>query len=104
IMHFRLWGRAEGVRAALRYLAQAIAPIAFAGLYILFSGSGSLFGIAAGQVQQSEGALAYTFAVMLIAIAAAGGVLFIAMRTYPRDVATARASEQAIADDRGRSG
>lgn len=94
IMHFGLWGRAESVRAVLRYTAQAAAPLVFAGIFILLSGGGKLFGVAVGNIQNSSGALAYTFAIMLIPLAAAGIIMFRAVRTYPRDVATARASEQ----------
>src|SRR5699024_6411803 len=65
IMHFQLWGRAESVRASLRYLAQAIAPMVFAGVFILFSGSGKLFNVATGNVQQNTNALAYTFIIKI---------------------------------------
>lgn len=99
IMHFQLWGRAESVRAALRYLGQAIAPLVFAGIFILLSGGGSLFSIATGNIQQDANALARTFLIMLVALIAAGLILLPALRTYSRDVATARASEQATSDD-----
>lgn len=95
IMHFGLWGRAESIRAALRYAFQAIAPLVFAGITILLGAGGGMLGIGGGQAKQSASALAQTFMIMLIPLAVAGLILFLAVRTYPRDVATARASEDA---------
>lgn len=94
IMHFDLYGRAESVRAMLRYTAQAISPLAFAGVFIVLSDGGNLLGVAVGNIPQASGALAHTFALMLIPLVAGGGLMFRAARSYPRDVATARASEQ----------
>ncbi len=78
-----LWGRAEGVRAMMRTAAQAVAP--------------TLFGVVAeyafgGGGGHSGSSLKWTFVVMLVPLAANSAILFRAVRTYPRDVATAAAS------------
>lgn len=86
IMHSRLWGRAESVRTVLRSALQALAPVLFGYLStMLAAGSG---GAAAG--------LGRTFLIMLAPVVLAGLILLlVARRTYPRDVATAAASEHA---------
>lgn len=73
IMPPLLWGRAEGVRALLRTAAQALAPLAFGGL-------------------ADVAGLRTTFAVMLVPFVASAVILLFALRSYPRDVATAAAS------------
>lgn len=79
IMPPRLWGRAESVRTVLRSLAQALAPV--------------LFGVVADNVfGGGRAGLQWTFAVMLVPLAASAFLLYRALRTYPRDVATAAAS------------
>ncbi|HEY7260180.1 MAG TPA: hypothetical protein VH589_01695 [Trebonia sp.] len=92
IMHPRLWGRAEGVRTALRSVGEAAAPLVFG--YVsqyVFGGAG----------------LEYTFLLFLTALLASGVLALAGLRTYPRDVATATASARAIgrgaADDEARS-
>jgi MFS family permease len=92
IMHSRLWGRAEAVRTTLRSGFTAIAPLVFAYVSTLLaphrSGPGHLVSGATGLQQ--------TFLIMLISMVVAGAlILVVARRTYPRDVATAVASEQA---------
>lgn len=79
IMPPLLWGRAEGVRTFLRTAAQALAPLLFGAV------SDHIFG-------GGRSGLQWTFVVMLVPLAASGIVLFKALRTYPRDVATASAS------------
>jgi MFS family permease len=74
-----LWGRAEGVRTFLRTIAQALAPLLFGAVSDYVFGGG-------------HGGLKWTFAVMLLPLAASAYFLFHALRTYPRDVATAAAS------------
>jgi MFS family permease len=74
-----LWGRAEGVRTFLRTLAQALAPLLFGGISDYIFGGGR-FG------------LQWTFALMLLPLAASAWFLFKALATYPRDVATAAAA------------
>jgi MFS family permease len=73
IMPSNLWGRAEGIRTFLRTAAQALAPL-------LFGTASDAFG------------LRTTFTVMLVPLAASAYFLFRAVRTYPRDVATAAAA------------
>lgn len=76
IMPAPLWGRAEGIRTFLRTGAQALAPI--------------LFGFVSDYVFGGRhGALRWTFLVMLVPLAFSALYLIRALRTYPRDVATA---------------
>jgi len=104
IMHPRLWGRAEAVRTVLRSVGEAAAPLAFG--YVsqyIFGGPGSSAGVgggtgsAGGQTGNPAG-LEYTFLVFLVPLIAAGLLALAALRTYPRDVATASASVRAVED------
>jgi MFS family permease len=79
IMPPLLWGRAEGVRTFLRAGAQALAPLAFGGL-------------------SDAVGLRTTFLVMLAPFLASGVILLRALKTYPKDVATAAASAAFEAD------
>jgi len=79
IMPPLLWGRAEGVRTFLRSLAQALAPVLFGAV------SDHVFG-------GGRSGLQWTFAVMLVPLAASAMLLWRARLTYPRDVATAAAA------------
>ncbi len=98
IMPAGLWGRAESVRTVLRSLTQALAPLLFGGLADLIAGIATEqapVGTHPGIV--SPGAargLEITFLIMLGTLVAAGVFLFRATRTYPRDVASAAASNQ----------
>jgi MFS family permease len=74
-----LWGRAEGVRTFLRTMAMALAPLLFGAV------SDHVFG-------GGRSGLQWTFAVMLVPLGASAYLLFKALGTYPRDVATAAAS------------
>jgi predicted MFS family arabinose efflux permease len=74
-----LWGRAEGVRTLLRTAAQALAPLLFGAVSDYVFGGG-------------RSGLQWTFAVMLLPLAASAFFLYSGLRTYPRDVATAGAS------------
>ncbi|HWC34071.1 MAG TPA: MFS transporter [Mycobacteriales bacterium] len=78
IMPAPLWGRAEGVRTFLRTAAQALAPMLFGFVSDYVFGGG-------------QHALRWTFLVMLLPLAVSAVYLFRALRTYPRDVATAAA-------------
>ncbi|HVW80001.1 MAG TPA: MFS transporter [Mycobacteriales bacterium] len=78
IMPAPLWGRAEGIRTFLRTAAQALAPMLFGVVSDVVFGGG-------------KGALRWTFLVMLVPLIASSLYLFKAMRSYPRDVATAAA-------------
>jgi MFS family permease len=80
-----LWGRAEGVRTALRTGAQALAPLLFGAVSDHVFGGGR-FG------------LQWTFVLMLLPLAASVNFLYNALRTYPRDVATAAASTERAQD------
>jgi MFS family permease len=113
IMHSRLWGRAEAVRTTLRSVVTSIAPLLFGFASTQLGGSATQFGGAAAGLASQHGALAdsaaaradsaaraaaigldQTFLIMLVPLVI-GGVLILlaARRTYPRDVATAIASE-----------
>jgi MFS family permease len=74
-----LWGRAEGVRTFLRTAAQALAPLLFGAVSDYVFGGG-------------RSGLQWTFALMLLPLAASAYFLYTALRTYPRDVATAAAA------------
>jgi predicted MFS family arabinose efflux permease len=79
IMPPQLWGRAESIRTVLRALAVALAPL--------------LFGVVSDHVfGGGRSGLQWTFAVMLLPLAASAALLFKALGTYPRDVAAAAAS------------
>jgi MFS family permease len=84
----RLWGRAEGVRTLFRILAQALAPITF-GLLADALGGG-----------RDQG-LQLAFLLMTPTLVANGLVLLLALRTYPRDVASAQASGDLVASRSG---
>jgi predicted MFS family arabinose efflux permease len=81
IIHPALWGRAESIRTLLRTLGEAAAPALF-GLT-----SETIFG-------GGDHGLKYTFLVFLITPIAAGVFALTALRTYPRDVATAAESHR----------
>lgn len=102
VMHPRLWGRAEAVRTVLRTLGEAAAPTLFG--YVsqyVFSGHAPA---GAGGPASATG-LEFTFLVFLVLLLGAGLLVLPALRTYPRDVATASASAEAIGSRvSGRSG
>jgi len=91
-----LWGRGEGVRTLLRQLATAGAPVSF-GLVSELLGSGE-HGTALGGAHHVHGDLHDTFLLMLSVLVLAAIVLARARRRYPRDVATAAASEARLRD------
>ena len=76
VLHPSLWGRGEAVRSVLRGLGESFAPLAFGLLTERVFGGG-------------VSGTADAFVVLLLAMLAAAGVLVAAMRSYPRDVATA---------------
>ena len=80
-----LWGRAEGVRTFLRTFAMALAPLLFGAVSDYVFGGG-------------RSGLQWTFAVMLVPLAASAYFLYRGLATYPRDVATAAASAGATQD------
>jgi MFS family permease len=79
IMPPLLWGRAEAVRTLLRSLAMALAPLLFGAVSDYVFGGG-------------RSGLQWTFAIMILPLAASSWLLFKGLRTYPADVATAAAS------------
>jgi MFS family permease len=74
-----LWGRAEAVRTFFRTLGQSLAPLVFGGISDYVFGGG-------------RSALQWTFALMLLPLAASAYFLYRGLETYPRDVATAAAN------------
>jgi MFS family permease len=79
IVHPLLWGRAEAVRTFVRTIAMAFAPLLFGAVSDYIFGGG-------------RSGLQWTFAVMLLPLAASAFFLFKALGTYPRDVASASAA------------
>jgi predicted MFS family arabinose efflux permease len=79
IMPPLLWGRAEAIRTLLRSLAMALAPLLFGAVSDYIFGGG-------------RSGLQWTFALMLLPLAASSWLLFKGRHTYPGDVATAAAS------------
>jgi MFS family permease len=108
IMPALLWGRAESTRTFLRSLGQAAAPLLFGATSDLIAGvslAQAPVGTTAGVVSHSEAqGLEITFLIMLSSLVAAGLLLLRARRTYPRDVATAAASQEAQDALAGRAG
>ncbi len=98
IMPAGLWGRAESTRTVLRSLAQALAPLLFGGLADLIAGIApeqAPIGTHPGVISPGGArGLEICFLLMLGTLAAAGVVMLRARYTYPRDVATAAASNQ----------
>ena len=92
IVHSRLWGTAEAVRSTLASLATGLAPMAFGALSTALRHGelGNPGAVAPGAADP----LSHTFLIMLVALVIAAGMLLcVARRTYPRDVATAMAAE-----------
>lgn len=92
----QLWGRAQGVRTALRSTLEALGPLLFgviAGLFV--PGSARLQEGADSQVipAQTHG-LQIAFLVTLVPLAGAGILLLATRRHYPVDVASAGESER----------
>ena len=85
IMPPELWGRAESIRCVIRSFAQALAPLLFGVI------SDHVFGGGRSGLQQ-------TFLLMLLPLAASAALLYRALHTYPRDVATAAATAAAQLD------
>src|SRR5262249_46588463 len=74
-----LWGRAEAGRTFFPTLGQSIAPLVFGGVSDYVCGGG-------------RAALQWTFALILLPLAASAYFLYRGLATYPRDVATAAAN------------
>jgi sugar phosphate permease len=96
LVHSSLWGRAEGVRTALSTALQAVAPLLFGVVSGAFGGSGAGFGEPSATARSTG--LEQTFLIMLAPLVVAGLLLAVRARsTYPRDVASAIASERELA-------
>ncbi len=93
VMHSRLWGRAESVRSTMRYTFVAIAPIVFGYVSSLLGGAGHTFKASGFHPNGNGFGLALTLAIMLVSLIGAGVAMFFAMKSYPRDVATAHEFE-----------
>jgi MFS family permease len=87
IMPGPLWGRAEGIRSAIRTAAQALAPPIFGFLSDLLGGHNG---------QHVRAGLQWSFLIMLLPLAAGAYLLFTAMRTYPQDIANAAAAQGSL--------
>lgn len=104
IMHSRLWGRAEAVRTTLRSAATGIAPLVFGYIATRLGGPTGDYGQSQTDLSGSSAAqpaaavgLDHTFLLLLAPMAIGGAlIVLLARRTYPRDVATAIASERAV--------
>jgi predicted MFS family arabinose efflux permease len=96
VMPAQVWGRAQGVRTALRSTLEALGPLLFGVVAQLFvRGSGSLPTSANGAIDaaQTHG-LEVAFLLMLVPLAAAGVLLLVTRRQYVIDVASAGESER----------
>jgi predicted MFS family arabinose efflux permease len=103
-----LWGRAESTRTLIRSLAEALSPLLFGALAQLASGvlpSQAPIGTHphANQVASDAPGLQVAFLVLLVSVLGAGILLLRARVTYPGDVATAAASDQANKPDQANS-
>jgi predicted MFS family arabinose efflux permease len=93
IVHSRLWGTAEAVRTTLVSISTGLSPLVF-GVVSTYLGGSSPDAAAGGVSPGAATALNDTFLIMLASLViAAVLILFVARRTYPRDVAAAMAAE-----------
>jgi MFS family permease len=92
IVHSQLWGTAEAVRTTLVSISTGLAPVIFGAVSTALAHRKLAD---PGQAAPSTpSALAHTFLIMLVTlIIAAGLLLCLARRSYPRDVATAMAAD-----------
>lgn len=103
VVHHGLWGRAESVRTVARTWAEGSAPIAFGAVsQLLGPGGGRPFaaeGAAATSRQlDSTRGLEDAFLLMLVPVVFGALIGLRGVRSYPRDVAAAAASEERTAD------
>jgi MFS family permease len=102
VMPAGLWGRAQSALTVVRSLAQALAPLVFGGISQLVAGifpSQAPIGThVKAPTSHATTGLQVTFLIMLVALAAAGWLLFRARETFASDVATAAASEPGATD------
>ena len=101
LMHHRLWGRAEAIRTLLRRMLTAGAPVVFGVIADQLAPPGAhprANGAHGFGANANAHGLRLAFLVLLITLAAGGILTLMARRTFPRDVATALASEAAAAE------
>ncbi len=101
VMHHRLWGRAEAVRTFLRRALTATAPIVFgviADQLVPPSAHASSHGAHGFGANANAQGLRLAFLILLITVAVGGILTLLGTRTFPRDVATALASEAATSE------
>jgi predicted MFS family arabinose efflux permease len=93
IVHSRLWGTAEAVRTTLVSISTGLAPLVF-GIVSTQLGGSTADANAGATAPSAATALNHTFLIMLVSLVIAAALtLCVARRTYPRDVATAMATE-----------
>ena len=98
IVHSRLRGTAEAVRTTLVSISTGLAPLVFGVVSTKLGDSTADVDSAGGVSPSAATALEHTFLIMLVClVVAAALILCVARRTYPRDVATAMASEATTA-------
>ncbi len=97
IMHHHLWGRAESIRASLRYVFEAAAPLTF-GYIASLTGQSTIPSYAGSAVSNVMG-LHWALLVVLIVLVIGAAVAFKTLKTYERDVATALASERSVREN-----
>ena len=95
VLPSQVWGRAEAIRAALRNVFEAAAPLAFGYMSTLL-GQGVVQAIGARPDQNTDGTgLARTLGVMSFVLVIAGVILLRNRRAYPQDVAAALEAQRA---------
>lgn len=91
-----IWGRAEAIRSAAKALLQAAAPLVFGAVAVWLGGAGRIPSDSGDHISASVViGLRDAFLLMLIPLFASGAIVWLARRTYRRDVATSMASDQA---------
>jgi predicted MFS family arabinose efflux permease len=92
----QLWGRAQGVRTALRSTLEAFGPLLFGVLAGLFVPGNARIeeGVGAGIIPAQTHGLQIAFLFALLPLAGAGVLLLVTRRHYPVDVASAGESER----------
>jgi MFS family permease len=94
VMPSQLWGRAQGVRSALRNTLEAFGPLLFGLVAGLFIPAGAVLEEGAEVVSGQTRGLQIAFLLTLIPLAGAGVLLLWTRRHYPVDVASAGESER----------
>ena len=95
VMHHRLWGRAESVRTVLRRIMVASSAIVFGVVADQLGAGRPLQGVHGFGASAGAEGMRLTFLLLLGTVFAGGVLTLLARRTYPSDVSTALASEEA---------